>query len=891
MKKAIFYTMDAFLASMLLLGAVALIYSSYTPENMEVEQQTFISRDILAILSELRMYELNNSFIQQEVANGNLTDLNKTLLDQIGEYWALNKVDKAQILLQTIINDSLPEDYGIKTSMGNNTLLLRNVSGKTNSVASNRMISGIEQGRPLTGSSGMSYLKKIRNKKTSSYAYFGGFVGQGNITISLTLPSDFNGSRMINALLKIDTIGTFKLYINAQQCGTTYNGLVGNISLWDISGCNNSFAAGKNNISMIFTSSLNISYISGGFLKATYTTDTLIENTTVGYYKYEFPSIEGFINLYDAISVPGIIDNWTLNISYDSIYSTFFTLRNETIFIDPGQNSTRNIYISRINQYLSPGTVPIRMTHTNLTNITILNEGLPSDSFLVTDVSGSMDDCAQYANQTWCEYEYQRRSGGNWRDSDCVYDNVSCADNDCNEPVFYAGRNYQLRNHTVCIKTLLDIAKEAGKLFVAVILNESTLHRVGLVDYSTNANTPTNLTNVKSVLDNEIDSYVSEGYTCTCCGINRARNLINFSTSKRFMIVLSDGEPNYYCSNYNDYTGTDGTFLGNISASWAVNASRLACQNNITVYAIGFGSAMTASGHNVMRQIACNSSLYYNATNVSQLVRIYSNISQQILLAANFSSQTINIQGTFNKTRLLENSYMEVYYEDISDLDTQNKLSIVTESEQFNGCNASIHIPAGIAVQDAYMTSYSGNHWTKSLKVNNDVVFNLTDFGSSYDILGDPFIVQIPAYLLIPGQYNNISLSVGDTPTNFSNCSNNNTLIYTILVSTSTSRTDALEKVEGCNWMIESTTSTFNIAVPKEYTGMKTCNYTSAGIYYDTNDVYDVSVYSMLKQLDYENNGKIFFDLTQNDLEIILLTTGQVAYMWGPSLMKIEVWQ
>jgi hypothetical protein len=57
------------------------------------------------------------------------------------------------------------------------------------------------------------------------------------------------------------------------------------------------------------------------------------------------------------------------------------------------------------------------------------------------------------------------------------------------------------------------------------------------------------------------------------------------------------------------------------------------------------------------------------------------------------------------------------------------------------------------------------------------------------------------------------------------------------------------------------------------------------------NDVYDVTVYNLLKQLDYANSGKIFFDLTQNDLQIILSTTGSVAYMWGPSLMNIEVWQ
>ncbi|MGV8171899.1 MAG: hypothetical protein ACP5OA_04360, partial [Candidatus Woesearchaeota archaeon] len=339
-----------------------------------------------------------------------------------------------------------------------------------------------------------------------------------------------------------------------------------------------------------------------------------------------------------------------------------------------------------------------------------------------------------------------------------------------------------------------------------------------------------------------------------------------------------------------DYTGDGDSDTDQIDIDWAINASRRACEQNITVYAIGFGSAMTPSGHAVMQQIACNSSLYFNATNVTQLAAIYANISQQILISANFTSQTVNIVGAFNITHLKE-GYIDIYYDDVNYIDKQNKLSLVVESEQFDGCNKSIAIPPGIMIQDAYITSYSSNHWTNLLKINGNVVFNLTQYGISYDILGDPFIVQVPALLLIPGQYNNISLTIGDNPLNNSECSDNNTLIYTALVSTSTTRTDALERAEGCTWTIESTTGMFNITVPKEYVGSNTCMYTNSTISYDIGDVYDVSVYSMLKQLDYENSGRIFFDLTQNDLEIILLTTGEIAYMWGPSLMKIEVWQ
>jgi hypothetical protein len=893
-RKAIFYTLDALLASMLLLGSILMFYYIYDPVDSTVEQQTFVSQDILIVLSELRVSELNNSFINQEIASGNITDTNKTVLDQVGEYWALNKVDKAQEMLQIIINDSIPPSQGVRTSMGNNTLLLRNISSKTNSVSYNRMIAGIEQGKPLTGSSGTSYLKKIQNKKTSSYAYFGGFVGQGNITILLNLPSDFNSSRLISSSIKLETPGTFKVYINSNLCGTNYSGKSsGNsssVSLIDITFCNSSFKSGANNISLNYISSLNTSYVSGGFIKVTYTTDLLMENNTAGYYRYYFPSIVGFINLYDAISVQGLIKNWTLNVTYDSPYSTFLTLGNETVFIDPGQNSTRNIFITKTNLSIPLRTIPLRMAHTNLSNITILEEGLPSDSMLITDVSGSMSDCAVYVNRSMCQYDYKQYSWW-WftMTTSCQY-NGSCSGNVCGISPIYSISNQHLVNQSVCSKTLLDVAKEADKLFVSTILNVSTMHRIGLEDFSVNGNTPTNLTNVKSVLDSEIDSYTPDSGTCTCCGINRARNLINSSANKKFMIVLSDGEPNYYCSNFNDYTGTSGSTA--VSAAWAINASKLACQNNITVFAIGFGTAMTSEGHSIMRQIACNASLYFNATNTSQLTSIYKNITESILISANFSSQTVNIQGTFNTTKLYPDSYIDVYYDDLNSIDMQNKLSVVLESEQFNGCNNTISIPAGITVQDAYVTSYSSNHWTKTLSINNNNVFNLTEYGTSYDLLGDPFVLQIPAPLLLPGQANTISLSVGDTPNNNSICSSNNSLIYTALISASTQRTDAYEKAIGCKWIIESSTgSLMNFTIPKSYSGSNVCRYTSSQIVYDGADVYDVSVYTMLRQLDYEQDGTIFFDLTQNDLEIILITTGQIAYMWGPSLMNIEVWK
>lgn len=902
-KNGYYFILDAIFASLLLVTGLLLL-GEYSSKQEHIQESEFFSQDLLTVLSSIKIYELNesnknNSFVVSEINSGGITNQENSVLEQIGEYWAKNETNNARILLDSVMSQvDIDKNFEIIASNAYrtdydtiyNTSTMQDFESVT---ASRRMISGIEKGSPLSGYTSAAYLRKIAGKKTNSYAYFGGFIGQGNISVTLNLPEDFNSSKMIDTAVKVETPGTFELYINSQKCGTSYSGVDKRVSLWQISECNNFFTAGDNYIEINFLSPLNESYISGGFIKLSYTTDSLTNDYTPGYKRHYFSSIDGFINMYDSFAVQGIITNWTINVTFDSIYDVFLTIGNETMFNVPGQLATRNVFMSRSDLGLPFQTVPLRMTVTNLTNITILGQGIPSDSFLVTDTSGSMADCSgQYINQTMCRYQYKQQSWWFWWSTvTCAYNNVSCNSNECGISPLYATRNYQVLNQSIC-SSLLDIAKQADKLFVEIVLNASTLHRIGLVDYSTNAGYE-NLTNIAGILNNEIDSYSSGGSTCTCCGINYARNLINSSTNKKFMIVLSDGEPTHYCDSYNDYTGTSDDSAGDVVASgWAINASRLACQNNITVYAIGFGTAMSAGGHNVMQQIACNSSLYFNATDVNQLTEIYKNISQQILLSANFSSQTITIVGNFSKTRLHQGSYIDIYYEDVSNISTQKKLSVVIESAQFNGCSASIFIPSNIVVEDAYVTSYSSNHWTNGLIVNEGTVFNLTDYGSDYEIIGDPFIIQVPALLLRPGEWNNITLNVGDNPYNNSNCSDNNTLIYNALINVSISRSPVLQQSEGCVWHIVFEDGQSSVSsIPDSYGGADDCFYNGTTISYKDYDAYDVSVFNIMKSLDFDNNGYVDINLNTADLEVIITTIDAVPYLWGPSIIEARVWR
>jgi hypothetical protein len=892
-KKGIYYSIDAILAGIFLISAIYLMVQTPIHE-VSYQQKSYFSQDLLNSLSELKLSEVNSAEIQWAIANGTLEG-NKSVMEQAGEYWAINDPVAARNLINSSFNASLLNGKSINISMNGDQIFFQGSSSEnSDSGVSKRMIAGISKGFPITGTSASAYLEKIHDKKTSSYSYFGGFIGQGNISVKMSLPTDFNSSRLIDAVIKIETPGSFKLYINGIQCQNTYTGNTNQVSLWTIAPCNSSFNPGMNTFELQYTSALNTSYVSGGFIKLTYTTDTLMENSTQGYYRYYFPNIHGFINVYDTVSVQGNINNWTLNTTFYNPYQTFFNFGNETIFLTQG-NSTSNqtIIYSKYNQMLPQEPIPIRFAITNFSNITTAVYGNPADTFIVTDTSGSMDECIGTALN--CSYLYRKTFSGTYIPISCiVYSASSCnnnPDNPCGGAPFNRGKSYDTR----CNQSKLDVAKSVDNTFVDTIFTASSLHSIGLVDFDTTANSLTALTNNAATLHSTINGYNTGGSTCTCCGINRARNNLTSSNNTKFMIVLSDGDANICCTSLNDTTGTGNSTScagGALTPlNWSIFAGQTACANNITVFTIGFGSGMSASGRTAMQQTACNTSLYFTANDTGELQDVFNNITQQILVAANFSSQTVNVIGNFTPSTLYGSSYIDLYFTPYYSESYQGRISLNFESDlSNNSCNSSIYIPENVMVWDAFVTSFSDKYWTKQLRINNNVAFDLNKYGSSYITLGDPFQIQVPSTYLVAGAYNNISLDIGDSPSNYSNCSGNNSLIYSAFINSSTRRTDSLEFADGCNWTIESRNGAMNIVrIPETYSGNNTCKYTKTNISYNEYDAYDSAMYDLLTQLDPEGTGSIIVDLQASDLEITLTTIGSIPYLWGPSIATVEV--
>ncbi|MEM2130907.1 MAG: VWA domain-containing protein [Candidatus Woesearchaeota archaeon] len=378
-----------------------------------------------------------------------------------------------------------------------------------------------------------------------------------------------------------------------------------------------------------------------------------------------------------------------------------------------------------------------------------------------------------------------------------------------------------------------------------------------------------------------VNSNLSAKFDLELIGLNDSRDYA--------MLVMTDGQANYYCSDYNDTTGSYDEIR---AISSAINASCYAKENiGVNVYAVGFSDD---ADEDTLKKIAdCGSGVYTKSNNITKIKEFYKDVASSIVSASRHS-QTIEMQGNITYSVLYPDSYIFIEYLPETSQANFGEISKIIEEKNFQNCSFNISILNEIRVSDAKLTSYSAEHWTDSLIVNGNNVYNLSLFSKDYTGLGDPFIINIPVSYLNKGN-NFFEIRTGDNIENSTGCSLNNTFIYTANVLSSASYNDILEKAIGCNWFIEfDDGENISINVPPDYSGEKICNYTREQILsgikgYDLNDTYDDAMFQLLSNLDFDKDGRIFINIKENDLIVGAISVGKVPYPWGPAIAEIRV--
>ncbi len=506
-KKGIFFTIDSLLASGIIIVAILLVSNFYFSEHQKVNVN-YASQDLVRVFSIMKVKEVDNDYVKSLIASGKITNIDNTILEQIGQFWADSNIELAKNFSKNITEEIIPPQYGFSILVDGEEIYSRNLPIKKSLVSSRKLISGIAKGEPVDGFTARVLLSGIKSKKTSSYVFFGGYEGDGNLTKTLILPKDIIS--FDEAYLEVDTGGNFTLIINNDPTPPSFiKGSAGgsnttDVALadkWNISAHKDNFKSGENNILINFTSVDR--NIAGGFLKVAYTTKSFNGTEIAGYKKEFFPGIDGVINLYSGTYFPVGLDNVSIFLRFLSKYPVYLTIGNSTVYESGGSSNEQTISLNSSNisgslkdstlsySFLSGKTVPLRLGLRS----SIVQGG--ADTVLITDRTSSMSKCDVLANcslQGLCD---ANSNGG-------------------------------------CHMRRIDAAADSDRKFINIVLNETNRNnRVALVGFGYDTNPVCDTHDFRAnndSLNNRVGYYKRNawcGDTCASCAIYSATQLLN----------------------------------------------------------------------------------------------------------------------------------------------------------------------------------------------------------------------------------------------------------------------------------------------------------------------------------------------------------------------------
>ncbi|MBI2650299.1 hypothetical protein HYX04_03220 [Candidatus Woesearchaeota archaeon] len=112
-KRGYFFILDAVLGLSVIVIGVLLITSSYVNAPKQT-QVVLLSDDLMNFLSNTKIRDINNPYAGiggTLWSQGAITDSENTLLQQIGEFYATNKIDIADKFVQNVSAGTIPSQF------------------------------------------------------------------------------------------------------------------------------------------------------------------------------------------------------------------------------------------------------------------------------------------------------------------------------------------------------------------------------------------------------------------------------------------------------------------------------------------------------------------------------------------------------------------------------------------------------------------------------------------------------------------------------------------------------------------------------------------------------------------------------------------------------------
>jgi len=145
-KKGIFFTIDSILAGGIIFFVIILASSIYINEQPSFHLN-HLSQDLIRTLSTVTVEEINNEYLNERIANGDITNVDNTILQQISEFWADGNIEFANKTVSNVTESFVYNISGFGIWIENEAIYTRDIPLVKFLVSSKKIISGIAKGQ------------------------------------------------------------------------------------------------------------------------------------------------------------------------------------------------------------------------------------------------------------------------------------------------------------------------------------------------------------------------------------------------------------------------------------------------------------------------------------------------------------------------------------------------------------------------------------------------------------------------------------------------------------------------------------------------------------------------------------------------------------------------
>jgi hypothetical protein len=118
MKRGYFFTIDAFVAISALVLCIIMILSIRSTKPYQV-QSVYLSDDVLYMMSNTKLYELQNDYTRSLYKDGSITNMDNTVIEQAAIFYATGRDSLAKNFLLDVTNNVIPGKYGFQIRLYN----------------------------------------------------------------------------------------------------------------------------------------------------------------------------------------------------------------------------------------------------------------------------------------------------------------------------------------------------------------------------------------------------------------------------------------------------------------------------------------------------------------------------------------------------------------------------------------------------------------------------------------------------------------------------------------------------------------------------------------------------------------------------------------------------